>query len=131
MVERAGINEAMCSKDTISGESIGDEERDWRRGKERIEVIEDTELDTGIVSDLREGEEEIEIIIESIKIGEGRVDEVESGEKMKGRDAERTGEDSRRDIAESSAWPWLSSSILNISSLLAFDFSLFFLFLDF
>ena len=34
LVARAGINEAMCSKDAIHGESIGDEkrERDWTMG---------------------------------------------------------------------------------------------------
>ena len=48
--------------------------------EEKIEVIEDTKSDTEIVFDLREGDREIEIIIESTKIGEGRVDEEGSGE---------------------------------------------------
>ena len=92
MVARAGINEAMCFKDTVRGESIGDEkrERDWTMREERIEVIEGTESDTGIMSDLGEGDGEIEIITESTKIGEGKVDEAGSGEQMKGREAGRT-----------------------------------------
>ena len=100
-------------------------------GEERIEVIEDTESDTRIVSDLREGDEEIEIITESTKIGEGRVDEEGSGEKMKEREAGRTGEDCGRDTTGSSAWPWLGSSILTASSPLAFIVIKLFLNLDF
>ena len=44
MVVRAGINEAMRSKDVVRGESIGDEKRErvWTMGEERIEVREDT-----------------------------------------------------------------------------------------
>ena len=40
MVARAGINEAMCSKDAVYGESTGDERRErvWIMGEERIEV---------------------------------------------------------------------------------------------
>ena len=107
LVARAGINEAMCSKDAVHGESIGDEkrERDWTMEEERIEVIEDTESDTGIVSDLGEGDGKIKIITESTKIGEGRVDEEGSGEEMKGRVVGRTGEDCGRDTTGSSAWP--------------------------
>ena len=74
-------------------------------GEERIEVIKDTESDTGRVSDLGEGDGEIERITESTKLGEGRVDEEGSGEKMKGREAERIGEDCGRDTTGSSAWP--------------------------
>ena len=72
-------------------------------GEERIEVIEDTESDTRIVSDLREGDREIEIITESTKIGEGRVDKEESEKEMKEREAGMTGEDCGRDTTGSSA----------------------------
>ena len=107
MVVWAGINEVMRSKDTVRGESTRDEKRErvWTMGEERIEVIEDTESDTEIVSDLGEGDGEIEIIIESTKIGEGKVDEEGSGEEMKGREAGMTGEDYGRVITGSSAWP--------------------------
>ena len=116
-----GINEAMRSKDAVRGESTGDEKRErvWRMGEERIEVIEDIESDTGIVSDLGEGDGEIEIITESTKIGEGRVDEERSGEEMKERKTERTGEDYGRDTTGSSVWPWLVSGMLIASSPLA------------
>ena len=107
LVARAGINEAIRSKDTVCGESIGDErrERELTMEEERIEVIEGTESDTGIMSDLREGDEEIKIITESTKIREGRVDEEGSGEEMKGREAGMTGEDCGGDTTGSSAWP--------------------------
>ena len=104
MVARVGIMGAMCSKDTIREEGI-EEEKDGIMGEERIEDIEGTESDTEIMSDLGEGDGEIEIITKSTKIEEGRVDEVGSGEEMKGRDAGRTREDSGRDIVGSSAWP--------------------------
>ena len=129
MVARTGINEAMCSKDAVRGESIGDKkrERDWIMREERIEVIDGTESDTGIMSNLGEGDGEIKIITESTKIGEERVDEVGSGEEMKGRDAGKTGEDSEGDTTGSSAWPWLGSSMLTASSPLAcVDIELFF-----
>ena len=70
LVARAGIKEAMCSKDTVREESIGDE-KDVTMGEERIN-IEETKSDTGIMSDLREGDGEIEMITESTKIGEER-----------------------------------------------------------
>ena len=64
MVVRVGINDVMCSKDAVREKSTGDEKRErvWTMGEERIDVIEDTESDTGIVSDLREGDGEIKII---------------------------------------------------------------------
>ena len=70
MVVWAGINEAMRSKDTVHEESIGDEkrERDLTMEEERIEVIEGTESDTGIMSDLGEGDGKIKIITELTKI---------------------------------------------------------------
>ena len=71
------------------------------------------------MSDLREGDGEIEIITESTKIGEGRVDEEGSGEEMKGREAGRTGEDCERDTTGSSAWPWFGSGMSTASSPLA------------
>ena len=57
------------------------------------------------MSDLEEGDGEMEIITESTKIGEERVDEAGSGKEMKGREARRTGEDCGRNITGSSAWP--------------------------
>ena len=128
MVVRVGINEAMRSKDAVHGERIGDERRErvWIIGEERIELIEDTESDIRIVSDLGEGDGEIEIIMESTKIGEGRVDEEGSREEMKGREAGMTGEECGRVTTGSSAWPLLSSDILRASLLLAFGFKLLF-----
>ena len=67
MVARAGIVEAMRSKDTAHKEGIEEE---------RIEDIEGIESDTERVTELRGRDGEIEIIIESTKIGEERVDEV-------------------------------------------------------
>ena len=74
LVARAGIKEAMCSKDTVREESIGDEkgEKDVTMGEERIEGIEETESDTRIMSEHKEGDGEIEMITESTKIGEER-----------------------------------------------------------
>ena len=94
-------------------------------------MIEDTESDTRIVSDLEEGDREIEIMMESTKIGEGREKGEGSGEKMKGREARITGEKCGRVTIGSSACPWLSSGMLKASSPLAFVFNLLFLFLVF
>ena len=58
-------------------------------------MIEDTESDIGIVSDLGEGDEEIEIMVELTKIGERREEGEESGEEMKGREASLVGKESR------------------------------------
>ena len=63
---RAGIIGAMCSKDAVREEGIEEE---------RIEDIEGTESDTERVTELGGREGEIETIMESTKIGEGRVDE--------------------------------------------------------
>ena len=73
MVTRTGNSGAMRSKDTVREEGIG---RDGKEREERIEEIEDTESDTEVVTELRGRDGEIEIIMESTKIGEGRVDEV-------------------------------------------------------
>ena len=80
------------------------------------------------MSDIREGDGEIEIMVESTKIGEGRVDGEESGEVMKGRKARIAGEECEKVTTRSSAWPLLSSDILRSSSPLAFDFKLLFVF---
>ena len=82
-------------------------------------MIEDTESDTEIVSDLREGDREIEIIIKSTKIREERENETGSGEEMKRREVGRIGEDCGRDTTGSSAWPWLGSGMSTASSPLA------------
>ena len=47
-----------------------------RTGEERIVEIEGTESDTKVVTELGGRDGEIETIMESTKIGEGRVDEV-------------------------------------------------------
>ena len=91
-------------------------------------MIEGTELDTRIVSDLREGDGEIEIIVESTKIGEEREKGEESGEEMKGRETGIAGEECGRVTTGSSAWPLLCSGILRASSPLAFSFKLLFIF---
>ena len=124
------ISEAMRSKDVVRGESTGDEKRErvWTMGEERIKVIEDTESDTGIVSDLREGDGEMKIIVESTKIGEGREEGEGSGEEMKGREAGMVREKCGRDITRSSAWPLLIAGSLRSSSPLAFGFKLLFVF---
>ena len=66
-------------------------------------MIEDTESDTEIVSDLEEGDGEIKIMTESTKIGEGREKGKESGEKMKEKEAKMVGEKCGRVTIESSA----------------------------
>ena len=100
--------------------------------KERIVVgetrdVEGIDLDTGIVSDIREGDGEIEIMMESIKNVEGRIDGGGSGEVMKGREAGIVGEKCKKVTTRSSAWPLLSSGKLSASSPLAFGFNLLFL----
>ena len=132
MVVRTGIKEVMCAKDIVREESIGDEKRErvWTMGEERIEVIEGTKSDIGIVSEIREGDREMKIM-ESTKIGEGREKGEGSGEEMKRREAEITGEECGRVTMGSSAWSLLSSGILSASASLAFGFSLLFLFLVF
>ena len=50
-------------------------------------MVEGTESDIGIVSDLRKRDGEIEIIVELTKIREGREEGEGSGEEMKGREA--------------------------------------------
>ena len=125
LVARAGIKEAMGSKDTDREENIGDE-KEVTRGEERID-IEGTESDTEIVSELREGDGEIEIITESTKMGEERGVETGNGEEVKGKAAGRTGEECGRDSTGSSAWPWLVSGMFTASSLLTYgDIELFF-----
>ena len=91
--------------------------------------MEGTESDTEIVSDLREGDGEMKIIVESTKIGEGREEGEISGEEMKGREARMVGEESGRDVTNFLAWPLLSFGILRASSSLAFGFKLLFFFL--
>ena len=105
----------MRSKDTDREKSI---ERDGKMGEERIEDIEGTESDTERVTELGGREGEIEIIMESTKIGEERVDEVAgSWEEVKGKVAGRTGEDSGGGSTGSSAWPWFGSGKSTTSTL--------------
>ena len=103
----------MCSKDTVHEEGI---ERDGKEREERIEEIEGTESDTEVVTKLRGRDGEIETIIESTKIGEERVDEAGGWEEVKGKEAGRTGEESRGGSTGSSAWPWLGSDKSTASS---------------
>ena len=61
-------------------------------------VVEGTYSDTGIVSDIREGEEEMEMVVKSTKIKEGGEEEIGKegegrGEEMKGREAGMAGEE--------------------------------------
>ena len=109
---------------------------DWKIGEERIVVgetndVEKIDSDTGIVSEIGEGDGEMKIMTESTKIGEGREKGEGSGEEMKGREAEIIREECRRVTMGSSAWPLLSSGILNASTPLAFGFNLLFLYLVF
>ena len=85
--------------------------------EERIVVGETRDVegiysDTRIVSDIGEGDGEIEIMVESTKIGEGRVDGEGSEEVMKGREAGITGEECRKVTIGSLSWPLLNSGIL-------------------
>ena len=70
-----------------------------------IRDVEGIDSDTRIVSDIGEGDEKIEIMIKSTRIGEGRGEEIGSGEEVKGKDAGRTGEECGRDSVGSSSWP--------------------------
>ena len=98
---------AMCSKDTVREEGIEEEkgERDGIMGEERIEDIKGTESDTKIVTEVGGRDGEIEIIMESTKIGEERGDEAGGWEEVKGKEAGRTGEESGGGSMGSSAWP--------------------------
>ena len=58
-------------------------------------MVEGTESDTKIVSDLGEGDGEIEIIVESTQIREKREEGKGSGKKMKGREAAMVGDECR------------------------------------
>ena len=100
---------AMRSKDTIREEGIEEE---------RIEDIEGTESDMERVTKLKGRDGEIEIIIESTKIGEERVDEAGGWEEVKGKEVGRTGEESGGSSMGSSAWPWLGSGKSTASSTL-------------
>ena len=124
MVTRTGIGGAMRSKETVHEEDI---ERDGKMGEERIEDIEGTESDTEIVTELGGRDREIETIMKSTKIGEGRVDEVAgSWEEVKGKEAGRIGEESGGGSTGSSAWPWFGSGKSTASSLTCGNTELFF-----
>ena len=83
-------------------------------GEERVTevetrvIVEGIDSDTEIVSDIREGEGEIEMIVESTKIREGGEEEIGKegegrGEKMKGREVRMIGEEGGRHTTSSSA----------------------------
>ena len=98
---------------------------------ETREVEKGTDSDTRIVSDIREGEGEMEIIVESTKIEEGGEEEIGKegegrGEEMKGREARMAGEEDGRHTTGSSAKPWHSTSTLNSSDPLGSFFGLLF-----
>ena len=115
LVVQIGIGGTMRSKDTGHEEGI---ERDGKEREERIEEVEGTESDTEVVTELRGRDGEIEITMESTKIGEGRVDEVAgSGEDVKGKEAGRIGEECGGGSTGSSAWPWFGSDNSTASSL--------------
>ena len=120
LMARSTKRETMHSKEAVCKKSIGGETKgiiDLECSLRKVEtrVIEGTELDTRIVSDLRE----IEIMVESTKIGEGREEGEGRGEEMKGREARMVGEECRRDTMGSSAWPWIIFGMLIASSPLA------------
>ena len=77
-------------------------------------MVEGTESDIGIMSDLREGDGEMKIIVESTKVREGREEREGSGEEMKEREAEMVGEECRRDITRSLTWPLLICRLTQI-----------------
>ena len=102
--------------------------------EERIVVgetreVEGIDSDTRIVSNIGEGDGEIEIMMESAKIGEGREKEEGSGEEMKGRKARIVEEECGKVTTGSSAWLLLNSGILRSSSPLACIFNWLCLFL--
>ena len=73
-------------------------------------IVEGTDSDIKIVSDIGEGEREMEMIVESTKIGEGGEEEIGKegegrGEEMKGREAEMAREEYERHTTGSSAKP--------------------------
>ena len=117
MVARAGIVGVMRSKDTIREEDIEEE---------RIEDIEGTESDTERVTELGGRDGEIEMIMESTKIGEERVEDAGGWEEVKGKKAGRTGGESGGGSMGSSAWPWLGSGKSTASSLTCGNTVLFF-----
>ena len=93
-------------------------------------IVEGIDLDIGIVFDIREGEGEMKIIVESTKIeggeeeigkeGEGR------GEEMKRREAEMAREEDERHTTGSFAKPWHSTGTLSSLDPLSFFFGLLF-----
>ena len=110
-------------------------------------IVEGMNSDTGMVSDIREGEGEMKIIVESIKIREGGEEMemiVEStkireggeeeigkegegrGEEMKGREAGMAGKEYGRHTTSSYAKPLNSTSAFSSSQLLDFFFWLLF-----
>ena len=114
----------MRSKDTVHEEGI---KGDGKMREERIEDIEGTESDTERVTELGRRDGEIETIMESTKIGEGRVDEVAgSWKEVKGKEAGRTREDSGGGSTGSLAWPWFGSGKSTASSLTCGNIVLFF-----
>ena len=81
-------------------------------------VVEGTDSDIGIVSDIGEGEGEIEMIVESTKIREGGEEGIGKegegrGEEMKGREAGMLREEGERHTIGSSAKPLHSTGALS------------------
>ena len=98
LVARSVKREVRRSKEVARGKSIGEDTKgiidlECLMRKVETRMVEDTKSNTGIVSDLGEGDGEIEIIVESTKIGEGREDGEGSREVMKERKARIAGEE--------------------------------------
>ena len=103
-------------------------EKEWTIKAVETREVEDTESDIRIVSDLGEGDGEIEIIVELTKIGEGREERKGSGEEMKGREVKMVGEECGWDTTGSTTWPLHNFGTLFSSDPLAFSFELLFSF---
>ena len=90
-------------------------------------IVEGTNSDIRMVSDIGEGEREIEMIVESTKIRRGGEEEIGKeregrGEEMKGREARMAGEEGERHTTSSSAKPLHSTGALSFLYLLGFFF---------
>ena len=94
-------------------------------------IVKGIDSDTRIVSDIREGEGEMEMIVESTKIREGGEEGIGKegegrGEEMKGREARMAEEEDERHTIGSSAKSLHSVGALNSSDPLGFFFGLLF-----
>ena len=89
----------LSCKNGEDNEGTGEMSEDRVTEVEIRVIVEGTNLDTRIVSDIEEGEREMKMIVESTRIKEGREEGVGKeregrGEEMRGREAGRAGEES-------------------------------------